>query len=273
MKLGSDVTHAILTRFNVARPKQQDPIRLDPDWLARRFDLFERYCLPSVAAQTARDFHWIVYFDEATPPAFRARIEACRAVFAFTPFFTPVIDAAGWPASLAEVIPARTPWLVTTRFDNDDALAVDYVERLHAALARQSAPARGSFNFARGFVLEGGRAYALRHPSNAFASWLEPWDEAARTAVSIHHMRLAEHGTVTQIDGPGAWLQVVHGGNISNKVRGWRTGPAALRGRFPPDVLGPLDPVSPLSRGLENLAVTPLRAGRDAALALLRRRG
>lgn len=272
MQIGQDVTHAILTRFNVARPKRQDPIRLDPVWLARRFDLFERYCLPSVAAQTTRAFHWNVYFDEATPPAFRDRIEACRAVFPFTAVFTPVIDAAGWPASVAATIPDRTPWLVTTRFDNDDALAIDHVARLHAALAGAEAR-RGAFNFAAGFVLEDGRLYALEHPSNAFASWLEPWDAETRTAVSIHHMRLADYGPVTQIDGPGAWLQVVHGGNVSNKVRGWRTDPAAARGRFPDAVLGPLAPVSPLGRALENLAVTPLRAGRDAALALLRRTG
>lgn len=272
MQIGHDVTHAILTRFNVARPKRQDPIRLDPAWLARRFELFERYCLPSVAAQTARDFHWIVYFDEATPPEFRARIEACRRIFPFTAYFTPVIDSPGWPASLAQVIPARTPWLVTTRFDNDDALAVDYAARLHAALGRAAAR-RSAFNFAAGFVLEGGRVYALAHPSNAFASWLEPWDESARTAVSIHHMRLADFGPVTQIGGPGAWLQVVHGGNVSNKVRGWRADPAAARGRFPETVLGTLQPVSPLARALENLALTPLRAGRDAALALVRRTG
>ena len=94
MQVGVDFTHAIMTRFNVARPKRSDPIRLDPEWLAGRFDLFEKYCLPSVAAQTARDFHWLVYFDAATPEPLRARIEACRRIFPFVPCFASEVTAA-----------------------------------------------------------------------------------------------------------------------------------------------------------------------------------
>ena len=54
----------------------------------------------------------------------------------------------------------KTPWLLTTRFDNDDALAGDFVARLQAAVAAAAPPARGSWNFPRGFVLEGGKLYA-----------------------------------------------------------------------------------------------------------------
>ena len=87
MQVGVDFTHVIMTRFNVERPRRHDPMRLDPDWLAGRFDLFEKYCLPSVAAQTARDFHWLVYFDAGTPEPIRRRIAACREVFPFVPWF------------------------------------------------------------------------------------------------------------------------------------------------------------------------------------------
>ncbi len=270
MRNGTDYTHAILTRFNVARPKLQDPIRLDPAWLAERFELFERYCLPSIAAQTTRDFTWIVYFDEGTPAAFRDRIEACRAVFPFTAYFTPVIDAAGWPRSLIETIPARTPWIVTTRFDNDDALAMDYAARLHAHLEGH-APVRGSLNFTEGMILQEPRLYALTHPTNAFGSWLEPWDESTRTGVSIHHMKMREFGPVAQIGGPAAWLQVVHGGNISNKVRGRRVDPAAQRDRFPAALLAGAEAPSRAERLLDDLLLAPLRRGRDAAVARFRR--
>lgn len=270
MKNAVDFTHAILTRFNVARPKLQDPIRLDPRWLAERFDLFERYCLPSMAAQTSRDFRWIVYFDTDTPSQFHDRIEACRAVFPFTAYFTPVIDAPGWPRSLRESLGDPTPWLLTTRFDNDDALAADYVGRLQAAVSDQP-PQRGSFNFTHGLIREGRRVYALAHPSNAFGSWLEPWDDATRTAISIHHMKMAQHGPVSQIGGPAAWLQVVHGGNISNKVRGRRVNPAWVQDRFPPALMRGLEEPSRSEVLLDSLLLGPLRNGRDAALARFRR--
>ena len=142
MRVGVDFTHVIMTRFNVERPNRHDPMRLDPDWLARRFDLFEKYCLPSVAAQTAGNFTWMVYFDAATPQPLRDRIEACRRVFPFVPYFAGAISAAFWPRSLEETLveegPGRTPWLLTTRFDNDDALANDHVARLQAAVRGRS---------------------------------------------------------------------------------------------------------------------------------------
>ena len=54
--------HFILTRFNVPLhfdlPPERQAARagLDPGWLARRFELFERVCLASVARQTEPDF-------------------------------------------------------------------------------------------------------------------------------------------------------------------------------------------------------------------------
>jgi len=270
MQVGVDFTHAIMTRFNVARPKRSDPVRLDPEWLAGRFDLFEKYCLPSVAAQTARDFHWLVYFDAATPEPLRARIEACRRIFPFVPCFASEVTAAFWPRSLREALPGRTPWILTTRFDNDDALSADHVARLQAAVAGLEAPRRGSLNFPRGFVLEGSRLYALTHLANPFASWLEPWDAKTRTAISINHLKMTRVGPVTQLEGPAAWLQVVHGGNVSNKVRGRRVPPEMAAGRFPAPALADLRRTSGLEAALENFLLTPFRSARDTAVSMVR---
>lgn len=270
MKVGVDFTHVIMTRFNVERPKRHDPMRLDPGWLAGRFDLFEKYCLPSVAAQTARDFHWIIYFDAGTPPAFRDRIEACRRIFPFTAYYTGAVTAELWPRTLTDTVTERTPWMLTTRFDNDDALAVDHVARLQAAVARQDPPRRGSLNFPRGFVLEGGKIYALTHVSNSFSSWLEPWTEKTRTVISINHLKMTRVGPVAQVEGPAAWLQVVHGGNVSNKVRGRRVVPDQATDRFPAPVLAGLRRASGMEIVLENMLLTPIRSARDTAVSLVR---
>jgi len=272
----SDFAHVILTRFNLATPGRESTLRNQQGWLAGRFELFERYCLPSVAAQTLRDFRWIVYFDEDTPAEFRARIEACRAVAGFHPYFTPLFPGERWGISAREVLAAEgraAPWLLSTRLDNDDGLAVDFVARLQAAVAA-AARRRAAFNLTNGVVFDGRRAYALSHPSNAFASLLETWD-GARTVSDYQHMHLAEQGPVIQVAGPPGWLQVVHGGNVSNKVRGRRVPPAALAGRFAAGIaLG--DPASPAAVAAENLVVAPLRDARDRAAQLvnrLRRRG
>jgi hypothetical protein len=184
MRRGVDFTHVIMTRFNMPTPGKESLIRSRPGWLAGRFELFERYCLPSIAAQTTRDFHWVVYFDVETPPEFRERIEACRAVFPFVPYFTEFFQAEGWPRSRRELLGQPTPWLLTTRFDSDDALAVDHAARLQVAVEAAAPTTRTSFNLIHGVVIEDGRVYAHAHPSNAFASWFEPWDAAARTCMS-----------------------------------------------------------------------------------------
>ena len=82
-----DFGHVILTRFNVATPGREAAFRNLPSWLENRFDLFERNCLPTVAGQTSRNFKWLVYFDPATPAAFKAKIESYRALVAFHPLF------------------------------------------------------------------------------------------------------------------------------------------------------------------------------------------
>jgi Putative rhamnosyl transferase len=251
------------------RPRRREPIRLDAGWLEKRFDLFERYCLPSAAAQAAGSFHWIVYFDSATPPRLRDRIERCRQTFPFVARFVTTPTSAFWPRSLAEAATTRTPWILTTRLDNDDALACDHVARLQAAVSRKSA-VRGSWNFPRGFVLANGRLYALTHLANAFASWFEPWDDLTRTAISIAHLKMSRFGDIAQIDGPPAWLQVIHGGNISNKVRGRRVLPAEAAGHFPAPLLSCLRPVGSAEIALENRFLTPLRRVRDAASLMLR---
>ena len=68
------VQHFILTRFNlrlveVSADLDSDKFgnKIDRDqWLLHRFELFERYCLPSMAAQANQDFRWFLFFDEAT---------------------------------------------------------------------------------------------------------------------------------------------------------------------------------------------------------------
>ena len=148
MQVGTDFVHVILTRFNLATPGRESAIRNQPGWLAGRFELFERYCLPTLAAQrgvSAGGFRWIVYFDDGTPEPFRARIEACRRVADFHPFFTPIFPGEQWGISARAVLAAEgraAPWLLSTRLDNDDGLAVDFVAARAGGGRRRRAAAR-----------------------------------------------------------------------------------------------------------------------------------
>ena len=268
--MGARYEHVLMTRFNLATPGRESAIRNRPGWLAERFALFERYCLPSVAEQTSRRFHWVIYFDDATPPEFRDRIAACQRQFPFIPYFTGLFPASGWPRSIRETFDFAPDHLLTTRLDNDDALALDHVERVQAAVeAAGCAP--GGYNFTNGFILGRGRLYRLAHRSNAFFSYLAPYGAEVVTAPSIQHMDLARHGTVRQIGGAGGWMQIVHGGNVSNKIRGRRIAAREIDGAFPPTLVAEVTPVGAPALWADAALSGSLRGLRDTALALRHR--
>ncbi|WP_172331458.1 glycosyltransferase [Mangrovicoccus sp. HB161399] len=263
------LTHVLMTRFNLATPGRESSLRNRPGWLRGRFELFERYCLPSVAAQDVPDLKWIIYFDKNTPPEFRSRVEELRRVFPFEPYYTGLFLTEGWGRSLNERFGRTTPLLLTTRLDNDDALAVDFAARLQAEVRARDG-AHGVYNFANGYVMGNGALYRMRHESNPFFSCLSDWTETPVTAPGIHHMAIAEHGKLTQIEGRGAWLQVIHDGNVSNKIRGRRIAPEEIAGLVPETAFAELRPAGPMQILLENSFLTPLRDTRDRLLALRR---
>jgi len=262
------LTHVIQTRFNLATPGREHAIRNRAGWLEGRFAMFQDICLPAMAAQTCTDFTWIVYFDKDTPQAFKDRIEELRGVVPFVPYYTGLFQAEGWNRSIGEVLDARTPLLLTTRLDNDDALASDYVARAQEAARAHADKVPLSLNFAQGFIRTETAVYEVTHPSNAFFSRLSRWDDDMRTAMSILHMTIADHGAVVQLGGQGAWLQVVHGDNVSNRVRGRRVQVDRVTGLFDPRPLAGLRPASPWHIWLENMIQSPLRTARDRLLAL-----
>lgn len=263
--------HVVMTRFNLATPGREASFRTQPDWLATRFTLFERYCLPGMAAQTRQDFEWIVFFDEHTPDTFKARVIELQQIRPFIAFYTPLFPGDGWRNALFERVSARAEALLTTNLDNDDSLAVDYVERLHAAATRHASSVPCALNFTNGFVLAGPQLYEHRHLSNAFTNLLEPFDTRAQTAPAIPHMELARHLPVHQVPGPGAWLQVVHGGNVSNKTRGRRVSRALAQSRFAASAISDVRDPGFGELAYDRLIGGPVRTGRDAAIGLARR--
>lgn len=265
--------HVILTRFNLATPGREESIRNRPGWLSRRFELFEKHCLPSIQSQKCKDFTWIIYFDKDTPPEFKERIAQLTEKFPFVPFYTGLFPSDGWHNSVKEVLQSRaiTPeWLLTTRLDNDDGLANDYTSRVKTA-AKQGGMKPKALNFKYGCIVSGDKIYKITHESNAFFSLLERYDSDFITAPAIQHMQLAEHAPVKQIEGSAGWLQIVHGENVSNKVRGLRVSPRSVESGFLDETLRALPAPNAMLVTLENSVLFPLRSLRDGILTRLNR--
>jgi Putative rhamnosyl transferase len=215
--------HFIITPFYVKRHFTAKTGKIEVrhaslEWLDDRIRLFEAYCLPSVAAQSDQNFTWYLYFDDSTPEKYLDRIAA-----AIGPRENILIKrCALWEGTtlvndLLAGLDEHTRWVITTRLDNDDGLQRDFVSVLHAAVEEKTE----FLNFPRGIIWYSGKCYLYRHPSNAFLSMVEP-AASPRTVWLVPHEDAARVAPVRQLSQKPAFLQVIHGNNVSNKPRGTR---------------------------------------------------
>lgn len=261
-----DIDHVLLTRFNLPTGGVEARIRANESWLTRRWDLFQRYCAPSVAAQTSSSFTWLIYFDPESPDWLRRGIEPYLEQGLFQPIFRAEVPAATLLQDIRSV--ARHPHgtLLTTNVDNDDAIAVDFLERLRQSVDFTD---RRALYVVNGLV-KGPHGLYLRHdPDNAFCSVATPWTRPS-TSWDDWHIMLGRTMPVVEIDGAPGWLQVIHGENVSNRVRGRLISPRAYRDAFP-NLLD--DVVEPGAARLvrDRAVIAPVRRLRDAGRAGVRR--
>jgi len=207
--------HFLLTRFNIALP---DEIPLpDDSWLEHRFQLFERFCFPSVTAQSCQNFKWLVFFNSDSKERLRSQL----SIYSSYSNFVPVWLDGPWDGDILRWAVAEhadeKEYMITSRLDNDDAIATRYTETVQAQFESQDFE---FVNFTNGYIVQQQTVYACQHWSNPFISLIERGPDF-RTALGCgNHLDSAELGPVRQVASFPGWLQVVHSRNVSNRVWG-----------------------------------------------------
>jgi hypothetical protein len=253
--LEPDMDHVLLTRFNLPSAGRESQVRAQEGWLRNRVDLFQRFCLPSVKAQTCGNVHWIVYFDPESPSWLIDSVPRLASEGGFVPIFRATVSHDQLVEDLTNVVGKPRGRLITTNLDNDDGLALDFAERLQ--LQARIPTDRTAIYFSRGMILAGKDLYSRTDRRNAFCSVVESWEQPATCWADWHNL-LGKSMAVMEIAGGPAWLQVVHGGNVSNRVRGKMVSSQLHLRNFP---VIPTDKGYPSDRELrwENLVVAPVR--------------
>jgi hypothetical protein len=261
--MAGDIDHVLLTRFNLPSPGAERVIRAKEGWLRDRIALFELYCLPSVRAQTNQGFDWIIYFDPESPEWLKRRIQNHADDGAYVAIFRTCVSKADLIADITRVTGGQGKRLITTNVDNDDGLAIDFVERLQAVRPPQD---RTAVYLARGLIKSGSRLYLRLDRHNAFGSVVENWTSPS-TCWSDWHTMLGKSMHVLELQGEPGWLQVIHGANVSNRVRGRLVSPSGYVRLFP----GLLDDVrvpQPKEVAIDVLLGQPRRFARESSRAL-----
>lgn len=222
------IQHFILTRFNLRlwnRDKSGAAVRTR-NWLDHRFSLFERYCLPSIAGQTCKDFHWIVLFDRHTPDEYKARIAAYQGCCPqLIPIYVAPQEGRYFARIFGEEVRKRiepSSGVLTTYLDNDDALHRRFVEDIQNRAA--SLPDGTFITYIDGYQYYTDHRYAMRihYPRNHFVSVIEkraPLNMNVRTIYGFgsHYYLVKIPGVrIEQISGSRMWCEVIHEKNMGN---------------------------------------------------------
>ncbi|MBU1004033.1 MAG: putative rhamnosyl transferase [Proteobacteria bacterium] len=217
--------HFIITRFNVNIEPTDFPLRLEDTWLSLRFDLFQRFCFPSVRGQQNQDFTWMVLFDEQTPDTFKRIIALYEKYDNFVPIY------CGQFQTIRPMIlnylkhnSQGSEWVVSTRLDNDDSLGNKFTGVLHSVvnglIDDESTRSDKMFiNFPNGLQYHNGEIYNFKDLTNAFVSLMEK-TESIESVFCIGHPSIHKKAPVVQVDGQPLWLQTVHETNVYNYIRG-----------------------------------------------------
>lgn len=205
--------HFVITRFNL--PIAGGSLGLDADWLTHRLKIFREICAPSISRQTTQAFDWLVFFDRRTPTEVRDQVDDLARRFHFQPIWA----AKEFSAPLAgdEVVQrvGDARFVITTRLDNDDALHSQFVARVQSQF--RACPAYLNFPF--GCQLVSGNFYLRIYLGSPFLSRIEAAQDI-RTVYEAEHWRPEKHRPAQLWTARPAWLQVVHGRNVANEVRG-----------------------------------------------------
>ena len=131
------------------------------------------------------------------PPQHRSRM----AVY-------PVTSPDPWETA-ARPLAVGQDRILTTRLDDDDALTVDALARVHRAVAA-TAPQLRVWMQPRGYRYHRGRVQPMNHRANMFAT-LESLPDPLHIVMEVKHNDLSSLARVTYIDEQPAWLWVRHG--------------------------------------------------------------
>lgn len=255
-----NVDHVLLTRFNLPSKGFESLVRIKEDWLRDRITLFERYCIPSVQAQTIQAFRWIVYFDPASPEWLKRRIRNHISEKIYVSIFRSSVSTAELTEDIRNATGGHGECLITSNLDNDDALAIDFVERIQKVAPRRDD--RTVIYLSHGLIKSESHVYLRVDRTNAFASVAENWTSPSTCWSDWHNLLGRSMPSLKLCQEPG-WMQVVHGGNVSNRVRGRLVSPSRFTHQFP-GLIDDIHAPSALELVLDTFVSRPRRFVRDS---------
>lgn len=129
--------HYLITRFNIYStgngPERMYSPKMDLDWLTARLNLFLKYCAPSILQQTTSNFTWLIYLHPQTPELILNQLKfleknKIEIQLIFLPSYELMLEDL-----IHKIRNASTPFVITSRIDNDDLISKFFIENVQNA--------------------------------------------------------------------------------------------------------------------------------------------
>lgn len=222
--------HFVITRFNLKflnyyHNDKNGKTTQTEDWLENRFQLFDKFCFPSLTGQTCQNFKWLVLFDINTPLIFKSRIETYQNQYSnFRPLYVEPTDTELLDLILRNAITSmsnkETQYIITSRIDNDDAFHINMIKDVQSFFQDKT---EGFLNYNYGIQYDLSRSCATKilYKNNHFISRIEKNDEHIKTVLSIDHTQIESESKVFSINNrrKPMWIEVIHENNLSNYMQ------------------------------------------------------
>jgi|SRR5687768_1766534 len=220
----TNFTHYLVTRFNIKidqfGPELFRPDARTEDWELKRLPLFEKFCVPSVAGQTNQNFTWLIYCDPATSSEIMQLIK--KALQAITNY--EVIFVEGFDAMLDhlkhKVAYASTPFVISSRLDNDDGLGKNYVQFVQTNFVPEDHVILNQLGGINYNHLYGILTFHHYYARNSFISLIEKKKDPdqVHTVFGFRHLSPKKEMTVLNIRNKYSFWMNLHGDNAA--IRG-----------------------------------------------------
>lgn len=219
-------THYLVTRFNVpidqwSRDKRGLPT-LDDAWMEHRVDLFAKFCVPTVAGQTEKNFKWIIYCDEKSGGLALDRIY--HLIPAIPETTVKLVQDFNQMLNDIKLLTLNSPtrFVITSRVDNDDGLGKNYIRDVQKAFIEKD---NVIINLNGGILYDEEKRILTeirKGRLNHYASLIEeikPVDNLV-SIIGYPHDKPPPGYRIIEKECRYSWLKIIHSRNLNSKTHG-----------------------------------------------------
>lgn len=223
----SKFTHFLITRYNVRLDEWETDRHgqptLEDDWMVHRYELFSKYCFPSVIKQSENKFYWLIYFESSTSSKHLNQITSLVSAYPYIKIRM-VKGYFGCMKDIdSELAHTQTEYVITSRLDNDDSIGLDYIRTIQSRFIPRD---KTLINLLHGYSYIPEKHIVTRLyriQTNSFCSFIE-----LRQPNGGHiSVRGFPHGNpppgteIINVDTNHSWLRIFHNRNFKSKPFGY----------------------------------------------------